>query len=129
MSVRFSDTWAMPYSSMNQPMAFTALSVPGSQRGLPSASRTTSPVSGSPRRCRRPRSRTSKAMALARRVEVVFRLTLYATRKSRAPTAVAPERGLKAAGPKSGAQAGSARRASRPSYSPARTAARSRRSG
>ena len=76
MSVRFSDTWAMPYSSMNHPMAFTAGSVPGSQRGLPSASRTTSPVRGSPRRSRRPRSRTSKATALARRVEVVFRLTL-----------------------------------------------------
>ena len=37
MSVRFMDTWAMPYSSMNQPMALTVARVPGSHMGLPSS--------------------------------------------------------------------------------------------
>ncbi len=57
----------MPNSSRYHPMAFTAGRVPGSHRGLPSGSRITSPVSGSPRRSTRPRSRTSKATELARR--------------------------------------------------------------
>ncbi len=82
----------MPYSSMYQPMALVPGSVPGRMTGLPSASFTILPVMGLPSRTGRPFSRTSKAMALARRVEVVLRLKLTATRKSRAPTAVAPVR-------------------------------------
>ena len=88
----FIETWAMPYSSMNQPMAFVAFSVPGRMTGLPLASFTTLPVMGFPSRTGRPFSRTSKAMALARRVEVVLRLKFTAIRKSRAPTVVAPVR-------------------------------------
>ncbi len=41
MSVMFIDTCAMPYSSMNQPIAFVAGSVPGCMTGLPAASFTT----------------------------------------------------------------------------------------
>ncbi len=73
MSVRFIDTCAMPYSGMNQPIALTALSVPGSVSSSPRASSTALPSAS---RMVRPASRTSKAMALARRVDVVLRLTL-----------------------------------------------------
>ena len=52
MSVRFIDTCATPYSGMYQPMAFTALSVPGWVTSLPSGCFTL-----------RPASRTSNAMA------------------------------------------------------------------
>ena len=45
-------------------------------------------------------------MALARRVEVVLRLTLKATRKSRAPITVAPRLASNFAGPKSGFHSG-----------------------
>jgi len=75
-SVRFIDTWATPYSGMYQPIAFTAFRLPGSITGFPAASVTILPVSGFPARLGRPASRTSKAIALARRVEVVLRLTL-----------------------------------------------------
>src|SRR5687767_1199617 len=107
------ETWAMPYSSMYQPIALTALRVPGMLLG------------GSPR----PLSRTSNATALARRVDVVLRLTLKATRKSRAPITVAPERGLNSAGPKSGFQAGSASLVGSASYSPERITDRFFRAG
>ena len=72
--VMFIDTWAIPYSSINQPMAFVAFSVPGCIMVLPSASFSGFPVRSPPSRTGRPFSRTSKAMALARRVLVVFRL-------------------------------------------------------
>ena len=72
MSVRLSDTWAMPYSSMNQPTPLVAFRLPGSITVLPSSSFTGEPVSGGSRLIR-PFSRTSKAMALARRVDVVLR--------------------------------------------------------
>ncbi len=119
----------MPYSSMYQPIAFTALRVPGIITGFPSESVSTGPVSGSPRRFGRPLSRTSNATALARRVEVVLRLTLNATRKPRAPITVAPLFRLSSVGPKSGRQAGSASFRGSPSYSPARMWARFRRPG
>ena len=90
--VMFIDTWAMPYSSINQPMAFVALSVPGWLMVFPFSSFLIFPVIGFPSRTGLPFSRTSKAMALARRVEVVFRLKLVAMRKLRAPTAVMPVR-------------------------------------
>ena len=76
MFVRFIEICATPYSSMNQPMPLTHFSAPGSQTGSPFASFTTGPVSGSPSRLMRPFSRTSKAIAFARREDVVFRLTL-----------------------------------------------------
>ena len=76
MSVRFSESWAMPYSSMYQPMPFTAFKRPGILTGSPLASVTILPVTGSPSRLMRPASRMSKAMALARRVLVLFRFTL-----------------------------------------------------
>jgi hypothetical protein len=128
-SVRFIDTWAMPYSSMNHPMALTAGSEPGTHSGLPAASRTMAPVRGSGARRIRPFSRRSNAIALARRVDVVLRFRLYAIRKFRAPTAVAPERGRNSAGPKSGFHSGRASRSRNASYSPARTSARLRRRG
>ena len=92
MSVMFIDTCAIPYSSMYQPMALVPLSVPGIIIVLPFSSFTGLPVTLPPSRIGRPFSRTSKAMALARRVDVVLRLKLTAIRKSRAPTVVAPVR-------------------------------------
>ena len=92
MSVRFIDTCAIRYSSMYQPIALQAFSVPGFITGLPASSFTILPVMGLPSRTGRPFSRTSNAMALARRVEVVLRLKFTAIRKSRAPTVVAPVR-------------------------------------
>ena len=75
-STRFIDTCARSYSAMYHPIAFTALSVPGIITGRPSASVMALPVTGSPSRAGRPASRTSNAMAFARRVDVVLRLTL-----------------------------------------------------
>ena len=117
MSVMFMDTCAMPYSSMYQPMALVPLSVPG--------------IQPSPEGFLRPFSRTSKATALARRVEVVFRLKFTATRKFRAPTLVAPALATVSfqAPPKSGLRAGSAIFSGSASYSPSRHTARFRRSG
>ena len=132
ISVRFIETCAMPYSSIYHPMAFVARSVPGRMTGLPSASFTILPVTGFPSRTGRPFSRTSKAMALARRVEVVLRLKLTAIRKSRAPTVVAPVRATpssKGRAPKSGAVSACASFSGSASYSPARQTARFRRSG
>ena len=74
VSVIFMDTCATPYSLMNQPMALVPFNVPGIFTGLPFSSFTILPVMGLPSRFGRPFSRTSKAMALARRVEVVFKL-------------------------------------------------------
>ncbi len=128
--VIFIDTCAMPYSSMNHPIALVPLSVPGTITGSPFSSMTGLPVIGLPVRSGRPFSRTSKAIALARRVEVVFRLKLTAMRKSRAPTATAPERAtlsVNSAGPKSGLQSGLTRRSGSASYSPSRQLARLRR--
>ena len=132
MLVRFMLIWATPYSSMNQPMAFTDFSVPGIITGFPFSSFTIFPVMGFPSLMVLPRSRTSKAMELARRVEVVLRLTLKATRKSRALTAVAPVPAtwlLNSAGPKSGFQFGFFSFSGRPSYSPDRQLARFLRTG
>ena len=52
------------------------------------------PTGDPPSRFGRPFSLTSKAIAFARRVEVVFRLKFVAIRKSRAPTAVHPVRAI-----------------------------------
>ena len=109
----------MPYSSMYHPMPFTAFNDPGMRTGFPASSRTAGPVMPS-RFLMRPASRMSKAMALALRLEVVFKLMLYAMRKSRAPTAVAPVLlawSLNSAGPKSGAPSSVANLAN-PSYCP-----------
>jgi len=94
-------------------MAFTLLSVPGIFIFSPFSFIIS-----------RPFSLTSKAIALARLVDVVFKFTLNATRKSLAPTAVAPDFLLKTAGPKSGFHSGPASFFSRPSYSPDLQAAR-----
>ncbi len=67
---------ATPYSSIYQPIAFTHFKVPGFDLGLPFSSVTIFPVTGFPSRFTRPASRTSNAIALALRVEVVFRLML-----------------------------------------------------
>jgi len=70
-----------------------------------------------------PASRMSKATAFALLVEVVFKLMLYATKKSRAEIAVAPDFStdlLNSAGPKSGFQSGSTNYLDKPSYSPFR---------
>ncbi len=77
----------------------TALQAPGSRSVFPSASVMIFPVIGLPSRLTRPFSRISNATELALRTEVVFRFTLYAIRKSRAPMAVAPLRELNFAGP------------------------------
>ena len=66
----------MPYSSIYQPIPFTAFNLPGTLSGSPWASKTFLPVIGSPSRLTLPASRISNAMALALRVEVVFKFTL-----------------------------------------------------
>ena len=74
-----------------------------------------------------PFSRMSKAIALARLVEVEFKLTLYAIRKSLAEIAVTPECfifSLYFIGPKSGFQLASDNFFSKPSYSPDLTVAK-----
>ena len=76
-----------------------------------------------------PDSRTSKAIAFARLVDVVFRFILYATKKSRAPITVAPLLALKIAFPKSGAHSLKRIFLENPSYSPARIIERFLRSG
>ncbi len=115
---------AIPYSSMYQPIAFTDFSDPGSMTGSPFSSVTVLPVRELPSRNGLPFSLTSYAMAFARLTEVVLRLTLKATRKSLAPTIVAPDLSLKSAGPKSGFHARSASFFLKPSYSPALMLAR-----
>ena len=111
MSVMFIDTWAIPYSSMNQPIALQPLRVPGIMTVLPFSSFTIFPVIGLPSLLGRPFSLTSNATALARRVEVVLRLKLTAIRKSLAPTLLAPDMAafwVYSPGPKSGFLSGSA---------------------
>ena len=112
MSVMFIDTWAIPYSSIYQPMAFVPLRVPG--------------IQPSPEGFFLPFSRTSKATAIARRVLVVLRLKFTATRKPRAPTFVAPALSATASQgpPKSGLRDSSAIFSLRASYSPSRQTAR-----
>ena len=90
--VMFIDTCAMSYSSINQPIAFVAFSVPGLLMVFPFSSFLIFPAMGFPSRTGLPFSRTSNAIAFARRVEVVFKLKLVAIRKLRAPTAVIPVR-------------------------------------
>ena len=76
---------------MNQPIAFTDFNEPGILTGIPSLSVTILPVRGFPSRFTLPASRTSNAIEFALRVEVVFKLILYATKKSRAPITVEPD--------------------------------------
>ena len=128
----FIDTCAMPYSSINHPMAFVDFSVPGCIMVFPSASFFTLPVIGLPSRTGLPFSLTSKATAFALRVDVVLRLKFTAIRKSRAPTAVHPVRATpssKGLAPKSGALSASPIFSGSASYSPALHTARLRLSG
>ena len=74
--VRFIETWAMPYSSMNQPIALQAFNEPSFQISLPFSSFLILPVTKFPSRTGRPFSRISNATALALRTEVVLRLML-----------------------------------------------------
>ena len=76
ISVRLIEIWAMPYSSINQPMALQALRLPGIHISFPFSSKAFLPVTGLPTRCGLPFSRISKATAFALRVDVVFRLIL-----------------------------------------------------
>ena len=127
MSVMFMDTCAIPYSSMYQPIALQPFSVPGIQMVFPLSSLRIFPVRLPPSLAGRPFSLTSNATAIARRVDVVFRLKLTAIRKSRAPTLVAPALAtvsLYSPGPKSGFLSGSLTFSGRASYSPARHTAR-----
>ena len=96
----------MPNSSIYQPIAFTDFKVPGMFTGFPFSSVTIFPVTGLPSRFTRPASRTSNAIEFALRVDVVFKFTLYATKKSRAPITVEPDFTECSAGPKSGFHSG-----------------------
>ena len=132
MLVIFIETCAMPYSSMNQPIAFVPFSVPGIMIVFPFSSFIGLPTGEPPSRFGRPFSRTSNAIALARRVEVVFKLKFVAIKKSRAPTAVQPVRATPSSqgrAPKSGASASTVILSANSSYSPLRQIARLRRSG
>ena len=119
--VMFIDTCAIPYSSINHPMALVHFNVPGCMMVLPSASLRILPVNVPPSRLGRPFSLTSNAMALARRVLVVLRLKLTAIKKSRAPTTVQPVRAIRSSNgrvPKSGCLLGLANLSGIASYSP-----------
>ncbi len=76
-----------------------------------------------------PDSRTRRAMARATATSGVSSSTLKAIRKNRAPITVTPAVGCTRAGPKSGAQAGSAIFSPKPSKPPRRTSASRVRSG
>ena len=76
MLVKFIETCAIPYSFTNQPIAFTCFNIPGKRTGLPFASRTFFPEGLPSSVLNRPCSRTSNATELARRTDLVFRLTL-----------------------------------------------------
>ena len=94
---------------------------PGSFNGFPFLSFKISPVSDPSFLLILPASRISNATAFALLVEVVFKLMLYATRKSRAEIAVAPDfltDLLNSAGPKSGFHSESFNFFDNPSYSP-----------
>ena len=127
MSVKLYDIWAIPYSLINQPIPFTDLNKPGSLSGSPSFPFIIFPDILPPSLFILPASRMSNATALALLVDVVFRLTLYATKKSRAAIAVAPDFStdlLNSAGPKSGFHFGSMIFLDSPSYSPWRQLAK-----
>ena len=89
--VRFIDIWAIPNSSIYQPIAFTCFKEPGIVSGFPFLSYTISPITGCPFLLILPFSLTSKAIAFASRVDLVFKFILYAIRKSLTPIAVAPD--------------------------------------
>ena len=105
---------------MYQPIAFVDFNVPGIVIAFPSGPNIILPVNGSPSRFTRPASLTSNAIAFARRVEVVLRLILNATKNSRAPITVAPRFASYSFGPKSGFHSGNFIFLKNPSYSPAR---------
>ena len=117
MLVKFIDICAIPNSSIYQPIAFTCFNEPGMLSGFPSLSYTISPITGCPSLFIRPFSLTSKAIALASLVDLVFRLILYAIKKSLTPMAVAPDFLLNSF-PKSGFQSLPLIFFLRPSYSP-----------
>ena len=89
--VKLYDIWAIPYSSIYQPIPLTALKRPGVLKGCPFSSLIILPLKVFPSLLILPASLMSKATALAFLVEVVFKFILYATRKSRAEIAVAPD--------------------------------------
>ena len=74
--VKLYEICAIPYSSMYQPIPFTAFNFPGILTGSPFESTTFLPVIGFPTRLTLPASLMSKAMALARLVEVEFKFIL-----------------------------------------------------
>src|SRR6266550_6593218 len=124
MFVRFMETCAIPYSSTYQPMAFTCSNIPGMRTGSPLVSNTGFPKGVPSSVLTRPFSLTSNATEFALLTAFVFRFTLYAIKKSRAPITVAPDFSLKMEGPNSGFHAGPFIFSKKPSYSPARTTER-----
>ena len=118
--VRFIEICVIPYSSINQPIAFTCFKDPGVQIVSPFLSFIIFPVSELFFLSILPFSLTSKAIALALLVDVVFKFMLYAIRKSLAPMAVAPDFLIfsNSVGPKSGFHFLSVILLARPSYSP-----------
>ena len=104
---------------MNQPMALHAFKVPGTRTSFPSASLIIFPVIGFPSRKTLPASLISKATEFANRTDFVFRFTLYAIKKSRAPITVPPAFSLNSVGPKSGTHSRCFIFLKKPSYSPA----------
>jgi hypothetical protein len=66
----------MPYSSIYQPIPLTAFNFPGILTGSPFVSNIFFPVIGFPSLFTLPASLISKAMALARLVEVEFKFIL-----------------------------------------------------
>ena len=91
ISVKLYEICAILYSLINHPIPFTDLNIPGSLSGFPFLSLIIFPSSFPPSLLILPASLISNAIEFALLVEVVFRLTLYAIKKSLAPTAVTPD--------------------------------------
>src|SRR5438128_1863964 len=76
MFVRFIETWAIPYSFTNHPMALTCFSMPRTRTGSPLESSTGFPYGVPSSVLILPCSRISNATEFARRTDFVFRFTL-----------------------------------------------------
>ena len=121
--VRFIEICVIPNSSIYQPIALTCFKEPGMVSGLPFLSYTMSPITGWPFLFILPFSLTSNAIAFANLVDFVFKLILYAIKKSLTPIAVAPDFLLKLF-PKSGFHSFLDIFSFNPSYSPDLTLAK-----
>ena len=121
--LKFKEIWARLSSGRYQPTPLRSLKSPLTFTGLPSFVLTISPSSkfgesGLGIRLLRPLSLNSKAISVAKRSSLVFKLILYAIRNPLTPITVAPDLIFSLVGPKSGFHFDSFIFFENPSYSP-----------